>query len=358
MRQVPLSQILEQQQILHGAGSLSRQALEAIARRADGRAIRHSAETGCGASTLLLSHLSENHAVFSLDVAASMTNIRQSPLLRSGVVTFVEGPTQRTLPRHEFSQKLQLVLLDGPHAYPFPDLEYYYLYPHLETGALLILDDIQIPTIHHLFDFLRHDRMFHLDEVVRNTAFFTRTAEYTFDPLGDGWQAQRYNERALPRYDWRKRLGMQLQRPLVRELLGGLWKLRERAAWNASVRILSPAKSQGVAAAGTVMGRVELPPDSFLWVLVHRVDVAGWWPQGGGPAAVASGDWEVSVKFGEHSDAGHDFDIAALVVGPSIHRLWLQWVNTVSRTNEAPPVQAPAVRFVFAESRRRVHRGA
>jgi predicted O-methyltransferase YrrM len=357
MRQVLLSQILEQQQILHGAGSLSRQALEAVARRAAGRVIRHSAETGCGASTLLLSHLSENHTVFSLDVAASMTNIRLSPLLRSGVVAFVEGPSQRTLPRHEFSEKLQLVLLDGPHAYPFPDLEYYYLYPHLETGALLILDDIQIPTIHHLFDFLRHDRMFHLDEVVRNTAFFTRTAEPTLDPEGDGWQAQRYNERTLLRYDWRERLGRQLQRPLARELLGGLAKLRSPAR-NASVRILSPAESEKVAATGIVTGRVELPPDSFLWVLVHRADVVGWWPQGSGPAAGASGNWEVSVKFGEPLDAGHDFEIAAIVVGPSIHRLWLQWVDTVSNTNEAPPVQVPAARFVIAECRRRVHRGA
>jgi hypothetical protein len=43
------------------------------------------------------------------------------------------------LPQYHFT-RLQLVLIDG-YGYPFPDLQYYFLYPHLETGALLILDD-------------------------------------------------------------------------------------------------------------------------------------------------------------------------------------------------------------------------
>ncbi len=153
--------------------------------------IRHSVETGSGATTLLFSHLSEHHTVFAADGGSgSIANVRRSPLLRQNVVTFVEGPTQATLPRHRFAESLQLVLIDGPHGYPFPELEYYFLYPHLETGALLILDDIHIPTVHHLFRFLRRDAMFQLDEIVQTTAFFTRTNAPTFDPLGDGWWRQ------------------------------------------------------------------------------------------------------------------------------------------------------------------------
>src|SRR5436190_535356 len=126
--------------------------------------IGNPAETGSGASTLLFSHLSEHHTVFALDGGSgSVTNVRRSPLLRQDVVTFVEGPTQATLPQYRFTEKMQLVLIDGPHAYPFPDLEYYFLYPYLETGALLILDDIHIPTVHNLFQFLRRDAMFRLD---------------------------------------------------------------------------------------------------------------------------------------------------------------------------------------------------
>jgi hypothetical protein len=132
---------------LHSVGALSARTLDAIARAAHNRQIRHSVETGSGASTLLFSHLSDDHTVFALDDGnGSITNVRRSPLLRQSVVTFVEGPTQATLPQYRFTEKLKLVLIDGPHGYPFPELEYYFRYPHLETGALLILDDIQIPS--------------------------------------------------------------------------------------------------------------------------------------------------------------------------------------------------------------------
>ena len=39
--------------------------------------------------------------------------------------------------------------------------------------------------------------MFELQEVVENTAFFRRTSAPTFNPTGDGWERQRYNERAF-----------------------------------------------------------------------------------------------------------------------------------------------------------------
>jgi hypothetical protein len=109
---------------------------------------------------------------------------------------FVEGPTQRTLPRHVFSEKHQLVLIDGPHGYPFPDLEYFYLYPTIDPGGLLVLDDIRIPTIGRMAEILAAGDMFSLIEMVeRNTAFFRRTEAPTIDPDTDGWWLQAYNRR-------------------------------------------------------------------------------------------------------------------------------------------------------------------
>lgn len=203
---------------LHGAGTISARALKAIARNARMRRIHHSVETGSGGSTLLFSHLSDHHTVFALDSGNSITNVRQSQLLRPDVVTFVEGPTQVTLPRYPFVEKLQLVLIDGPHAYPFPDLEYYFLYPHLATGALLIIDDIHIRTVHNLFEFLRRDAMFRLDEVFRTTAFFTRTEAPTFDPFGDGWWLQNWNAKPLFRYLWKRKLWNLLPTPIAQRL--------------------------------------------------------------------------------------------------------------------------------------------
>jgi len=215
----------------HGAGTLSPQALQAIRLRAPELQIRHSVETGSGASTLLLSHLSPQHTVFALDRGTgSVSNVLRSPLLRPNVVTFVQGPTQRTLPGYRFVEKLQLVLIDGPHGYPFPDMEYYFLYPHLDTGGLLIIDDIHIRSIHNLFDFVRQDAMFEVDEVIRNTAFFRRTEAATFDPLGDGWWLQNYNAEAADparlRAVWKEWVLRLLPGPMRRQLSRFRRKLR------------------------------------------------------------------------------------------------------------------------------------
>lgn len=179
-------------------GSLDGPTLERLAQLVAPRRLRASAETGAGASTLLLSHSSERHLVFSLGRDRRLDPIRESPLLRRESVTFVDGPTQETLPRYRFDQPLQLVLLDGPHSYPLPDLEYYLLYPHIEAGGLLVLDDIHIPTLHNLFAFLREDEMFRLLCVVGRTAFFERTEAPVFPALGDDWEGQAYNARRFP----------------------------------------------------------------------------------------------------------------------------------------------------------------
>jgi hypothetical protein len=179
----------------HKAGMMPLNALRAIARHAEaGGPVLRSVETGAGLTTLLFSHLSANHTYFAINAGDSLRAVASSPLLKADTVTLVEGPTQRTLPEYRFTEKLQVVLLDGPHAYPFPDLEYYYLYPHVAEGGLLIVDDIKVPSIHRMFDILRADAMYRLVEVVGgNTAFFRRSSAPLLDPEGDGWWTQGYN---------------------------------------------------------------------------------------------------------------------------------------------------------------------
>jgi len=183
----------------HRAGSLMPVVLRAIARHASARRIRHSAETGTGKSTILLSHLSGHHTVFTISGPGddSLTQAR-SHLLQADRVEWVLGPSQLTLPRHDFGGPLQLALIDGPHAYPFPELEYYHLYPRLDEDAVLIVDDIQIPTIFRLYTFLLEEPMFEPLEVVGTTAFFRRTAAPLFDPCGDSWPRQGFNRLRTP----------------------------------------------------------------------------------------------------------------------------------------------------------------
>jgi len=110
----------------------------------------------------------------------------------------VLGPTQITLKNYVFTEPIDFAFLDGPHGYPFVELEYYFVYPHLRSGGLLILDDIHIPTIFRMFEFLKEDKMFALNSVVENTAVFLRTDTETLNPLHDGWWLQEFNKKRFP----------------------------------------------------------------------------------------------------------------------------------------------------------------
>lgn len=192
----------------HGEGTLNPVALRAIVRWATAPAapqlpLRASVETGTGLSTLLLSHISEHHTVFTVEDGDSYRKVASSPLLCQRSVAFELGPSQLTLPRFSFefgeeAASLDFALIDGPHGFPFPQLEYYYLYPHLHENSLLVLDDIHIPTIYQMFCVLREDSMFDLLEVCGYTAVFRRTAAPTFSPTGDNWWTQPYNTRRYP----------------------------------------------------------------------------------------------------------------------------------------------------------------
>jgi hypothetical protein len=187
----------------HRAGTVDTAVLVALERLAPST-INWSMETGCGKTTVLLSNLSARHHVFAYDdrdeSQSSVNYYEQCPLFRPDRTATIFGATQLTLPAFEFAEPIDLALLDGPHAYPFPELEYYHIYPHLRRGALLVVDDIHIPTIHRLHTFLADDEMFTLVHVERTTSFFVRTDAVAFYPLGDGWEFQRFNKTRFPAY--------------------------------------------------------------------------------------------------------------------------------------------------------------
>ena len=190
----------------HGAGTVPNVVLERLAELLETLRPKVSVETGSGRTTLLFSHLSANHTVFCLDDRGGCNSygmVRESELFDLRNTKFVLGPTQTTLKNYVFTEPIDFAFLDGPHAYPFLELEYYFIYPHLRAGALLVLDDIHIPTIFRTFEFLKEDKMFALNAVVHNTAMFLRTDEATFHPLGDGWLLQEFNKKRFP-VRWRK----------------------------------------------------------------------------------------------------------------------------------------------------------
>lgn len=167
-----------------------------------GSSFGRTLETGCGKSTIFFSRASREHLAFAIDdrgaPGSSLAFVEASPLFRPEACRFVLGPTQATLPRHAFDPPaFDVVLLDGPHGYPFVELEYYFLYPQICPGGHLIVDDVHIPTIGRFADFLFEEPMFELVETVVTTALFRRTEAPAFDPLCDGWWRQPYNRRRI-----------------------------------------------------------------------------------------------------------------------------------------------------------------
>src|SRR6187200_1527921 len=148
----------------HRAGSVSFETIDAIERICDGKPISLSMETGCGLTTVALSNLSARHVIFALDdrgyEASSVAFAMNSPAYRGEVCHHVFGPTQVTLSAFSFDDEIDFALIDGPHGFPFPQLEYYYIFPHLRPGAVLAIDDINIPHIWGMFACLAEDDMF------------------------------------------------------------------------------------------------------------------------------------------------------------------------------------------------------
>lgn len=187
-------------QTWHASGPLDDNVLKTLADHCrDYGTITRSVETGAGKSTLFFSQISCRHTVFAIDIGKSLTRVRESDLLKPDVVEFVEGPTQLTVPAYQFAEKLDLVLIDGPHGYPFPDLEYYFFYQHITEGGLLIIDDINIPTIKRMVEIIKSDDMFDCLGVISKTMILKRTGAPLFDPLADGWWDQHYNKGFLKR---------------------------------------------------------------------------------------------------------------------------------------------------------------
>lgn len=201
----------------HPWDAMSPMALSAILKRGPFRA---TAETGCGGSTIVLSHASDRHTAFAIEGEnRTISELRRQSDLRGEKLIFIEGETKDSLPAYRFQGELDLVLLDGPHAYPLPQIEFAYLFPWIRLGGWLVVDDIQIPSVYEMFDFLRRESSVVLEEVVMRTAFFRRTGEARHSP--DGWEMQGINRRTVLRYSWRDRL---------RYFLSGLSSRRKRAA--------------------------------------------------------------------------------------------------------------------------------
>ncbi|MFM7035507.1 MAG: class I SAM-dependent methyltransferase [Planctomycetia bacterium] len=150
-------------------------------------------ETGCGYSTVSFLSRSGRHSVYS-PFAGEHDLIRRwcaSQGIDTSHVAFFAEASQQALPARPREQ-LDVVLIDGDHAFPAPFIDWYYLADDVAPNGLLLVDDTHLTTGRMLFDFLvsEHKR-WRLDRELGKTAVFRRVTHESV-ALGKSWEDQPY----------------------------------------------------------------------------------------------------------------------------------------------------------------------
>ena len=108
-------------------------------------------------------------------------------------VQFVIESSDSALPRHEtIPKELDFALIDGAHAFPLPLVDFHYTEQRLKIGGIMGVDDIFMPSVRILYDFLRGEDDWELVRQIEDTAFFRRLAKR--DTSEDLWASQNINK--------------------------------------------------------------------------------------------------------------------------------------------------------------------
>lgn len=114
-------------------------------------------ETGSGLSTALFAALGTDHTcVTPADVEAEhLRRYFDEQQISGDRVTFVIDLSDVALPKLE--GELDLVLIDGAHGFPLPMLDWFYACSHLRCGGVVVIDDVPLPAVAVLIEFLDAD---------------------------------------------------------------------------------------------------------------------------------------------------------------------------------------------------------
>jgi hypothetical protein len=140
-------------------------------------------ETGAGCSTLVFAFRRATHVAITPS-AAEIGRIRLYARERGiglDTVDFVAESSDRYLPRCD-ALKLDLVLLDGKHAFPWPMLDWFYTADRLRRGGVMLIDDVQIRSAGVVSEFMRSDPHWELTrDFSGRTLAFRKTGELVHD---------------------------------------------------------------------------------------------------------------------------------------------------------------------------------
>ena len=145
-------------------------------------------ETGLGVSTVLFARWGCVHtavALWSTEVALLSDHLTSRGVDRTNL-TVLDGGSDVVLPALA-PDPLDLVLIDGCHAFPFPILDWFYAGRRLVRSGHVVVDDLQLPAPAMLDRFLAADPRW--TDVARGRRWVAYRRESEGD-LREEWRAQ------------------------------------------------------------------------------------------------------------------------------------------------------------------------
>lgn len=115
-------------------------------------------ETGAGCSTLVFAISGARHTAVTPSEAeiGRIREYAQAHGIGLEAVKFVAQPSEMYLPRCDETD-LDLILLDGKHAFPWPMVDWFFTADRLKRGGLMLLDDAHMRSVAILAEFLSAD---------------------------------------------------------------------------------------------------------------------------------------------------------------------------------------------------------
>lgn len=149
-------------------------------------------ETGAGISTLVFAIQGTKHIAITPNKSETklIRDYAQTKQIDMSNVQFVVETSDQYLPQADIWD-LDLVLLDGKHAFPWPILDWFYTADRLKQGGIMILDDAQMKSVGILVDFIRTDPRWSLIQSFRNKTFAFRKEQPIVHDVA--WHMQPYN---------------------------------------------------------------------------------------------------------------------------------------------------------------------
>jgi predicted O-methyltransferase YrrM len=179
-------------------------------------------ETGCGYTTVVFSMLRTEHVVISpfAEEHEAIKRWCERHEIMADRTQWVARASQDAIATLQNGPPLDLVLVDGDHAFPVPFMDWYYTAERVKKGGYLLIDDTQLITGTILRDFLEREReRWRLVVEIGKTVIFQKE---TTEPVVRGLQFRR-QPFCAPR-----------ERNLVRRIrrkLGRLLVHRDDALW-------------------------------------------------------------------------------------------------------------------------------